>query len=57
MPVMNGLEAIKEIRLFNADMQFLMYTVFDDDNKIFEAIKLGASGYLLKEESVLAVIK
>lgn len=52
MPVMNGLEAIKEIRLFNADMQFLMYTVFDDDNKIFEAIKLGASGYLLKEESI-----
>lgn len=52
MPLMNGLETIKKVRAFNANIKFIMFTVFDDDNKIFEAIKNGASGYLLKESSI-----
>jgi DNA-binding NarL/FixJ family response regulator len=52
MPIMNGLDAIKATRIFNEEIQFLMFTVFDDDDKIFEAIKSGATGYLLKEESI-----
>ncbi len=51
MPLMNGLETIKKVRAFNATIKFIMFTVFDDDDKIFEAIKNGASGYLLKESS------
>lgn len=51
MPQMNGLETILQTRLFNDSIKFLMFTVFDDDEKIFEAIKNGASGYLLKEAS------
>jgi len=51
MPVMNGLETIIQTRLFNDTIKFLMFTVFDDDEKIFDAIKNGASGYLLKEAS------
>jgi DNA-binding NarL/FixJ family response regulator len=51
MPIMDGIEAVKRgIQLFK-DVKYLMVTVFDDDDKIFEAIKAGANGYLLKDES------
>ncbi len=55
MPLMNGLETIKKVRAFNSTIKFIMYTVFDDDDKIFEAIKNGASGYLLKESSIAKI--
>ena len=56
MPIMDGIEAIKKAKPIYPDLKFLMVTVFDDDDKIFEAIKAGASGYLLKDEpaSVIA---
>jgi DNA-binding NarL/FixJ family response regulator len=50
MPIMDGIEAIKQAKKVYPDLKFLMVTVFDDDDKIFEAIKAGASGYLLKDE-------
>ena len=50
MPVMDGIETVKMANQIYKDVKFLMVTVFDDDEKIFEAIKAGASGYLLKEE-------
>jgi DNA-binding NarL/FixJ family response regulator len=49
MPVMNGIEATAIVKKHYPTIQILMQTVFDDDNKIFNAIKAGASGYLLKE--------
>ncbi len=52
MPILSGLETIKQTRLFNQTIKFIMFTVFDDDTKIFEAIKNGATGYLLKESSL-----
>lgn len=52
MPLMNGLETLKKVKAFNTNIKFIMFTVFDDDDKIFEAIKNGASGYLLKESSI-----
>ncbi|MCO6497794.1 MAG: response regulator transcription factor [Chitinophagaceae bacterium] len=50
MPVMNGIEAIAIGTLKYPNLKFLVLTIFDDDEKIFEAIQAGASGYLLKEE-------
>lgn len=50
MPIMDGIEAIRRSIQLYQDVKFLMVTVFDDDDKIFEAIKAGASGYLLKDE-------
>ncbi|MBC7426180.1 MAG: response regulator transcription factor [Bacteroidia bacterium] len=52
MPVMNGIEAVSKASQKFPDVKFLMLTVFDDDDKIFEAIKAGASGYLLKDEKI-----
>jgi DNA-binding NarL/FixJ family response regulator len=50
MPEMNGIQAIEIAHSLYPQIHFLVLTVFDDDEKIFEAIKAGASGYLLKHE-------
>jgi len=51
MPEMNGIQAIGIAKSLYPQIQFIVLTVFDDDEKIFEAIKAGASGYLLKHET------
>lgn len=48
MPDINGIEGVKLIRSNFPTVQILMQTVFDDDEKIFSAIKAGAGGYILK---------
>ncbi len=48
MPGINGIEGVKLIRKNFPDVQILMLTVFDDDEKVFAAIKAGADGYILK---------
>ena len=50
MPEMNGIETILLAKSLYPEIHFVVLTVFDDDEKIFEAIKAGASGYLLKHE-------
>jgi len=57
MPVMNGIEAVRTGKQLYPNLNFLMLTVFDDDDKIFEAIKAGAAGYLLKDEKLTAIIE
>jgi DNA-binding NarL/FixJ family response regulator len=49
MPEMTGIEAVRKIRGFNSQLPILMLTVFDDNKHVFEAIRAGASGYLLKK--------
>lgn len=53
MPEMDGIEAIRLAKGMFPQIHFIVLSVFDDDKKIFEAIKAGASGYLLKHESAL----
>lgn len=50
MPELNGIQTIGIAKSLYPQIQFIVLTVFDDDEKIFEAIKAGASGYLLKHE-------
>lgn len=50
MPDLNGIETIRIAKALYPQIHFIVLTVFDDDEKIFEAIKAGASGYLLKHE-------
>lgn len=51
MPQLNGIETIRHAKALYPQVHFIVLTVFDDDDKIFEAIRAGASGYLLKHES------
>lgn len=55
MPGMDGVQTISLARLLYPDIYFIVLTVFDDDDKIFEAIKAGAHGYLLKDENAVAL--
>ncbi len=50
MPIMTGIEAVAKARDIYPQTKFLMLSIFDEDDKIFEAIKAGANGYLLKDE-------
>ena len=52
MPIMDGIEAVTEGKLRFPNTKFLMLTIFDEDEKIFKAIKSGADGYLLKDEPI-----
>jgi DNA-binding NarL/FixJ family response regulator len=51
LPVKSGIQATLEIKKIWPEMKILMLTVFEDDDKIFGAIKAGANGYLLKRDS------
>lgn len=48
LPGMDGIEGIKLMRKMHPDLVILMLTVYDDDERIFEALCAGAVGYLLK---------
>lgn len=52
MPIMDGIEAVAEGKLRFPKTRYLMLTIFDEDEKIFSAIKAGADGYLLKDEPI-----
>lgn len=57
MPGINGIEAVKKIKSSLPEIKVIMYTVFDDDNRIFDCICEGADGYLLKNTSPLKLIQ
>jgi len=52
MPRVNGIEAARRIREMLPSTKILMLTVSDEEDDLYEAIKAGANGYLLKEISV-----
>ena len=49
MPGINGIDGVKIIKSVSPETQIIMLTVFEDDDKIFESIKAGADGYILKK--------
>jgi DNA-binding NarL/FixJ family response regulator len=49
LPGMNGIECVRKLKPRLPDTQFLMVTVYEDANHIFDALAVGASGYLLKQ--------
>lgn len=50
LPGMDGIECVSRLKSVHPEMHFIMCTVFRDDNSIFNALKAGATGYLLKNE-------
>jgi NarL family two-component system response regulator LiaR len=57
MPIMNGVEATRQIRARYPDVKVLVLTTYDDDEWVSQAIQAGASGYLLKDNPRDEVIK
>ncbi len=49
MPGINGIEAVKLVKKDYPSVDVVMFTVFEDDEKIFRSVMAGASGYLLKK--------
>ena len=47
----NGIEVVRELKESNPHILFMMCTIYDEDEKIFEALSAGASGYILKKTS------
>ncbi|MEO7265127.1 MAG: response regulator transcription factor [Ferruginibacter sp.] len=52
LPGMNGIECIKKVKPLCPNSQFIMFTIYEDDEKVFEALSAGASGYLLKKTAL-----
>lgn len=56
LPGTNGIKGVWQIKKKWPEIKVLMYTVFEDDEKIFAAIKAGANGYLLKKDNPQKVL-
>jgi DNA-binding NarL/FixJ family response regulator len=57
LPGMNGIECIRQVKGKCPATQFMMFTVYENDEKVFEALKAGASGYLLKNTGLVQLIE
>jgi DNA-binding NarL/FixJ family response regulator len=60
LPGMSGIEGIRHIKVISPTTHVIMLTVFDDQEKVFNAICAGASGYLLKtadEDAIAAAVQ
>lgn len=60
MPIMNGIQATHKLRAQFPQVKVLVLTTYDDDEWVFDAIRAGAAGYLLKDtprEQIIAAIR
>ena len=56
LPGINGIEAVRKLKTQCTGTQFIMSTVYEDDENIFESLKAGASGYLLKKTAPAKIL-
>lgn len=57
MPIMNGIEAAALVKAKYPEINILILTIFEDRDKLFDALQAGASGYLLKNSRVVEIIE
>ena len=57
LPGMSGIECIRRLKEKCNSTQFMMFTIYEDDEKVFEALKAGASGYMLKKHGSERIIE
>jgi DNA-binding NarL/FixJ family response regulator len=57
LPGMSGTECVLELKQRHPGMQFIISTIFQDDENIFSALKAGASGYLLKGDEPARILE
>ncbi|MBK9146424.1 MAG: response regulator transcription factor [Flavobacteriales bacterium] len=57
LPGASGIELLRKLRPFLPRAQFMVFTVHDDDMRVFEALKAGANGYMLKSSTPIAMLE
>jgi DNA-binding NarL/FixJ family response regulator len=57
LPGMNGIEAIRKLKEQCTTTLYMMLTVYEDDDKIFNSLKAGASGYMLKKTPPIQLVE
>lgn len=57
LPGTNGIDLLRKLRPFLPRTQFMLFTVHDDDIRVFEALKAGANGYMLKSSTPIALLE
>ncbi len=60
LPGMNGIDCVKKLKPVCPGVEFMMCTVYDEDEKVFDALEAGANSYILKsttQETLLDAIK
>lgn len=57
LPGLSGIECIRQLKGKLEKTQFMMFTVYENDEKVFEALKAGATGYLLKNTGIVQLIE
>lgn len=57
LPDMTGVQCMKKLLVKVPETKFIMFTVFDTDAYLFEALKCGASGYILKDDSLVEIVQ
>lgn len=57
MPGMSGIECVKKLKPLLPQTQFVMSTVYEDDENIFQSLKAGATGYLLKKTQPARILE
>jgi DNA-binding NarL/FixJ family response regulator len=56
LPGMTGIECVKQVKAVAPAIQFMMFTVYENNDQVFDALKAGASGYLLKKTPPAQII-
>ena len=57
LPKMSGVECTRQLRTLLPEVQIVMLTVYDDSDRIFQALQMGANGYLLKRASADEILQ
>ena len=56
LPGISGVECVRQLKSIAPDVHVVMLTVYDDSDRIFQALQMGASGYLLKRSTAAEIL-
>src|SRR5215207_3296486 len=57
LPGINGIDCIRQARMKNPRIQFIMFTIYENSDTVFEALEAGATGYLLRNSSPTKIVE
>jgi DNA-binding NarL/FixJ family response regulator len=57
LPGISGIECIRRVHEKNRSIQFMMFTIYENSDTVFEALEAGATGYILKNSSPAKIVE